>query len=73
MPLAKQTRKPIAAKKQPEDAVFVRDVVCGMNLPLAQAVANVTHHGTTYYFDSADCAIKFQADPASFLDPPDVR
>lgn len=47
------------------------DPVCGMTV--AEETANSSHHqGATYYFCSAHCLRKFEANPGAFLHPPAV-
>ena len=46
---------------------MVRDPVCGMNIDPSSAVAERQHRGQTYYFCSDDCARKFDADPAAYI------
>jgi Cu+-exporting ATPase len=47
------------------------DPVCGMTV--AEATASSSHHqGATYYFCSAHCLRKFEANPGAFLHPPAV-
>ncbi|WP_435007727.1 heavy metal translocating P-type ATPase [Tundrisphaera lichenicola] len=46
----------------------VLDPVCGMTIDPAKASGNVDHDGKTYYFCSAVCREKFQADPDRYLD-----
>lgn len=51
---------------------LARDPVCGMELEITKAFATATHRGTTYYFDSNDCAMKFGANPDVYVNPPEV-
>ncbi len=46
----------------------VRDPVCGMLFPLAQAVTTTTIGNSTYYFCSEGCGSSFMADPTRHLD-----
>lgn len=48
----------------------VRDPVCGMNVDMLSAKHQAVHDGTSYYFCSAGCLAKFQADPDRYLNPP---
>ncbi len=41
----------------------VKDPVCGMEIDTEKAFATREHMGHTYYFCSADCVAKFDADP----------
>jgi Cu+-exporting ATPase len=43
------------------------DPVCGMTVSPATARASHAHDGRTYFFCSASCLHKFQADPAKYL------
>jgi Cu+-exporting ATPase len=44
------------------------DPVCGMKVDVARPPGGLTEHGgTTYYFCSAGCKRKFDADPHKFL------
>lgn len=45
----------------------VKDPVCDMTFPPAEAVATVEHEGTTYYFCSRDCAESFEDEPEDYL------
>ena len=49
--------------------MLVRDPVCGMNLEAEQAHATRRHRGMTYYFCSADCVQKFDAQPGRYTAP----
>jgi xanthine dehydrogenase accessory factor len=42
------------------------DPVCGMAVDVATARHRSTHEGHTYYFCSAGCRERFEADPARF-------
>ena len=44
-----------------------RDPVCGMQVEGSSAAAIRDHGGTRYYFCSAGCAEKFEADPGRYL------
>ncbi|MDR3498811.1 MAG: heavy metal translocating P-type ATPase [Parvibaculum sp.] len=46
-----------------------KDPVCGMSVDPATAVHRTEHEGRTYYFCSARCRAKFEADPAKYLTP----
>ena len=48
---------------------MVRDPVCGMQVDEASAPASVVHERERYFFCSAHCKAKFEADPAAFLKP----
>ena len=43
-----------------------KDVVCGMQIEPAQAAGTSQYNGKTYYFCSAGCKAKFDADPAKY-------
>lgn len=45
----------------------VIDPVCGMEIEPKNAYATRAHMGHTYYFDSADCVGKFDADPHAYM------
>jgi len=47
-----------------------RDPVCGMNVNSAAAKHVHDHAGKTYYFCSAHCVEKFNADPQKYLNKP---
>ena len=47
----------------------VKDPVCGMTVDPATAKHRAEHAGTTYFFCSDGCRIKFVADPAKYLAP----
>jgi Cu+-exporting ATPase len=48
----------------------VKDPVCGMTVDPATAKHRSEHGGRTYYFCSAGCRAKFEADPVRYLAPP---
>ncbi|HSN40546.1 MAG TPA: heavy metal translocating P-type ATPase [Burkholderiales bacterium] len=43
------------------------DPVCGMTVDEKSAATTRVHAGTTYYFCSARCGVKFEANPAAYL------
>lgn len=45
----------------------VKDPVCGMTVDPATTQHKTQHAGTTYFFCSAKCRAKFEADPAKYL------
>jgi Cu+-exporting ATPase len=58
---------------QPDAKQLVRDPVCGMtpNVDAAKTKDNfVTYQGTDYYFCSASCKVKFEAEPEKYLTAP---
>jgi Cu+-exporting ATPase len=50
-----------------EGAATHRDPVCGMDVLAASAAGKVERAGKTYYFCSASCVRKFQANPDRYL------
>ncbi len=44
------------------------DPVCGMKVDEQSAATRRTHEGTTFYFCSAQCGTKFDANPGAYLD-----
>ena len=51
------------------EAHKVKDPVCGMTVDPHTAKHRAAHNGHPYYFCSAGCRTKFEADPARYLDP----
>jgi P-type Cu+ transporter len=47
-----------------------KDPVCGMSVDPLGGPAQAEHEGKDYFFCSASCATKFQADPAKYLSRP---
>jgi P-type Cu+ transporter len=47
----------------------VIDPVCGMTADPHTAKHRIDHHGRPYYFCSAGCKAKFEADPKRYLEP----
>ncbi|MGV9012523.1 MAG: heavy metal translocating P-type ATPase [Flavobacteriales bacterium] len=47
----------------------MKDLVCGMDVDPATAKYSSEHDGMPYYFCSASCKTKFDADPARYLKP----
>jgi YHS domain-containing protein len=45
----------------------VRDPVCGMKLDASRARFSTEYQGQKYYFCSADCLAKFEANPAQYI------
>ncbi|HEU0027309.1 MAG TPA: YHS domain-containing protein [Ktedonobacterales bacterium] len=43
------------------------DPVCGMEVDPQHAAAQITYHGTAYYFCSIGCKEQFERSPASYL------
>jgi P-type Cu+ transporter len=54
---------------QAGNAGAVKDPVCGMSVDPHTAKHRREHGGRTYYFCSARCAEKFQAEPEAYLGP----
>ncbi|MBX9812142.1 MAG: heavy metal translocating P-type ATPase [Burkholderiales bacterium] len=46
------------------------DPVCGMTVDEKSAATTRVHEGVTYYFCSAHCGARFEADPAGYLNKP---
>ena len=46
-----------------------KDPVCGMSVTIEGAKHHLMHEGKPYYFCSAGCATKFEADPQKYLGP----
>jgi Cu+-exporting ATPase len=44
-----------------------RDVVCGMQVDPAKAAGSSTYEGKTFYFCSASCKAKFDANPKQYV------
>ena len=44
-----------------------KDVVCGMQVDPKQAAGQSEYQGQTYYFCSAGCKKKFDANPAQYV------
>jgi Cu+-exporting ATPase len=45
----------------------VKDPVCGMTVEPAKAAATSAYQGQTYYFCSAACKAKFDANPSQYV------
>ena len=43
-----------------------KDVVCGMQIDPAKAAGKSEYNGKTYYFCSASCKAKFDANPKQY-------
>ena len=59
----------IARREEAEPTGLVKDPVCGMNVAPHTAGHRRAHGGRTYYFCSARCAAKFEAEPEAYLGP----
>ncbi len=46
----------------------IKDPVCGMEIDAEEAFGHLEYEGATYYFCSAQCQGKFEADPAQFAE-----
>ena len=57
-----------AHSRSDSSAAMVKDPVCGMTLDAENAAAQFEHHGHTFYFCSARCAQRFEAQPEGFVD-----
>ncbi|WP_457150050.1 heavy metal translocating P-type ATPase [Mesorhizobium sp. P5_C1] len=55
------------AKAAAGEAAVVRDPVCGMTVDPATAKHFVRHQGQDFYFCSAGCKAKFEAEPQKYL------
>jgi len=62
VPVAAGAGEPVVAGK-------VKDPVCGMMVDPHTAKHRAEHNGRTYYFCSAGCRAKFEADPHKYLSP----
>ena len=56
----------MATATQSEVQNKVQDPVCGMEIDPAQAEGHLDYEGKTYFFCSAQCRQKFEANPAQF-------
>jgi Cu+-exporting ATPase len=56
-----------------ETAQTVRDPVCGMTVDPHKTQHRASHAGHTYYFCSAGCKAKFEADPNRYLQPEQAK
>jgi P-type Cu+ transporter len=50
-----------------EDDEMEKDVVCGMQVDPKSAAGSSQHNGKTYYFCSAGCKARFDANPGQFV------
>jgi Cu+-exporting ATPase len=48
------------------EGTMEQDVVCGMQVDPAKAAAKSEYNGKTYYFCSASCKSKFDANPQQY-------
>ena len=48
----------------------VKDPVCGMTIDSSSAAGQTKRDGTTYYFCSAACKQKFDANPQQYVSKP---
>ena len=56
-----------------EAAQTMRDPVCGMTVDPHKTQHRASHAGHTYYFCSAGCKAKFEADPHRYLQPEQAK
>jgi Cu+-exporting ATPase len=56
-----------AAHESAAPSARAQDPVCGMMVDPARAAARVEHAGQTYFFCSAGCEAKFQAEPERYV------
>ncbi|TIV98404.1 MAG: YHS domain-containing protein, partial [Mesorhizobium sp.] len=56
-----------AKNAAPAAEAVIRDPVCGMNVDRASAKHFIRHEGQGFYFCSAGCKGKFEAEPAKYL------
>jgi uncharacterized membrane protein YraQ (UPF0718 family) len=59
----------LSRQRQATDAGFAIDVVCGMQVQMANAPAHTTHDGHDFWFCSDRCRERFEANPAKFTAP----
>lgn len=59
--------QPTIPKETDVNDQLVTDPVCRMKISPADAVANMEHEGTTYYFCSQDCADSFTESPEDYI------
>ncbi len=64
----KPSTAPQASGLGPQASEVV-DPICGMTIPIEDAVGKSDYDGTTYYFCTTDCKERFDKDPQSFLKP----
>ena len=50
-----------------KNATAVKDIVCGMDIDMANAAGQTERQGQTYYFCSSKCKEKFDHNPAQYL------
>jgi Cu+-exporting ATPase len=62
-----------SSQKAPPAAQTVKDPVCGMNVNPDTAKHKTVHKGENFYFCSAGCKTKFEADPQRYLAPKKVE
>lgn len=59
--------KYLATETAVAEAVRVKDPVCGMSVDPTTSKHRSAHEGASYFFCSAGCKTKFEADPAKYL------
>jgi Cu+-exporting ATPase len=47
---------------------IVKDPVCGMDVEADKAAGHTEYAGHTYYFCGSSCKVKFDKNPAQYLD-----
>src|SRR5947208_2214627 len=58
-----------ASRRSGASAAVVKDPVCGMTVDPRTAKHRADYRGQTYYFCSARCRERFEADPQKYLAP----
>jgi Cu+-exporting ATPase len=58
-----------AISAPPKGPTIARDPVCGMSVNTQAAKHRAEHTGNVYFFCSASCAEKFEAEPGAYLAP----
>ncbi|MBI1204966.1 MAG: cadmium-translocating P-type ATPase [Rhodopseudomonas sp.] len=66
---AQKARQDAAQQQAAAEAGKAIDPVCGMTVDPHNAKHQTSHHGHPYYFCSAGCKTKFEANPAKYLGP----
>ena len=57
----------VIVKRRTEEVAMEKDVVCGMQVDPATAAGKSDYKGKTYYFCSAGCKTKFDANPSQYV------
>ena len=66
-PRSRPIRRLLLHAWKADDSAAVRDPVCGMSVDRASAKHFARHQGQGFYFCSAGCEGKFEAEPATYL------